>query len=54
MTDLEYANEIRKQIKALNELVKKSEDAGLDVVIWQYAKIAAHEVQVKISKTVEL
>jgi hypothetical protein len=54
MTDLDYANEIRKQIKALNELVKKSEDAGLDIVIWQYAKIAGHEIQVKITKTVEL
>jgi len=26
----------------------------LDIVIWQYAKIAGHEIQVKITKTVEL
>jgi len=54
MTDMEYAKEIRKQLNILNELIKEAEDSGLDIVIWQYGKHAEHELQAKITKTVEL
>ena len=54
MTDMDYAKEIRKQLNILNELIKEAEDSGLDIVVWQYGKGAEHELQVKITKTVEL
>ena len=54
MTDMEYAKEIRKQINIINELIKEAETNDLDIVIWQYGKGAEHELQVKITKTVEL
>lgn len=54
MMDVEYAKEIRKQINILNELIKEAEDNDLDIVIWQYGKNANHELNVKITKTVEL
>ena len=54
MTDMDYAKEIRKQLNILNELIKEAEDSGLDIVIWQYGKHAEHELQAKITKTVEL
>ena len=54
MDDLEYAKEIRKQINIINELIKEAEDNDLDIVIWQYGKNADHELNVKITKTVEL
>jgi len=54
MTDMDYAKEIRKQLNILNELIKEAEASGLDIVVWQYGKHAEHELQAKITKTVEL
>ena len=54
MTDMDYAKEIRKQLNVLNELIKEADASGLDIVIWQYGKHAEHELQAKITKTVEL
>ena len=54
MTDVEYAKEIRKQINIINELIKEAETNELDIVIWQLGKLADHELNVKITKTVEL
>ena len=54
MTDMDYAKEIRKQLNILNELIKEAENSGLDIVVWQYGKHAEHELQAKITKTVEL
>jgi hypothetical protein len=52
--DKEYAEQIKLQVKELNQLIFDAEDRGLDVTIIQYAKIANHELQVKITKTIEL
>jgi len=52
--DVEYAKEIRKQVNILNELIKEAEANGLDIMIWQYGKSVDHELNVKITKTVEL
>ena len=54
MTDMDYAKEIRKQLNVLNELIKEAEASGLDITIWQYGKGGDHELNVKITKTVEL
>lgn len=54
MTDIDYAKEIRKQINILNELIKEAEQDGLEIVVWQYAKQLDHEIQVRITKTIEL
>lgn len=54
MTDIDYAKAIRKQVDILSELIKEAEANGLDIVIWQYAKNLDHQIQVKITKTVEL
>jgi hypothetical protein len=52
--DKEYAEQIRLMVKELNQLIFDAEECGLDVTIIQYAKIANHELQVKITKTIEL
>lgn len=52
--DKEFAEQIKLHVKELNELIMNAESKGLDVTIIQYAKIAKHELQVKITKTVEL
>ena len=52
--DKEYAEQIKLQVKELNELIFKAENHGLNVTIIQYSKIANHELQVKITKTIEL
>ena len=54
MSDIDYAKEIRKLVKILNELIKEAEANNLDIVMWQYSKNADHILQVKITKTVEL
>jgi len=54
MTDLEYAKAVIKQINILNELIKEAEGNGLDIVIYQYAKMVDHQLQVKITKTTDL
>jgi hypothetical protein len=52
--DKEYAEQIKLKVKELNQLIFDAEDWGLDVTIIQYAKITNHELQVKITKTIEL
>jgi hypothetical protein len=54
MSDMDYAKEIRKHVDILNELIKEAEGNGLDIVIYQYAKMVDHQLQVKITKTTDL
>jgi len=54
MIDKDYADQIKLQVKELNQLIVSAESKGLEVTIIQYAKIANHELQVKITKTIEL